>query len=279
METKLKKMLTYIGTVGAVAMGIAYIGIVLVMVFGMSIRAKINETILFAVVNAVIGFIIMQFLKVQGIAFAKNIEENALILKEYNGNKTKDKKFKSIKFYWTTSVIKDIIIKAATIGISTSCIIYIAIKGTYDYMYFLLAVVNLIMFTCFGLLSLVSAYDFFNEKHIPYIKEQLYGTKRKKEEEKEAAFEAEVQKRLEMAKKEYLQQRNDMVCADRRDNILESSMDMCTSCADSKPMVLDSGDRNNSILDGTIHTCNNASDRIDSFVEENTSNVTEETKC
>lgn len=29
------------------------------------------------------------------------------------------------------------------------------------------------MFVCFGFISLVNAYDFYNNKHVPYMKEQL----------------------------------------------------------------------------------------------------------
>ena len=29
------------------------------------------------------------------------------------------------------------------------------------------------MFVCFGFISLVNAYDFFNNNHVPYMKEQL----------------------------------------------------------------------------------------------------------
>ena len=29
------------------------------------------------------------------------------------------------------------------------------------------------MFICFGFISLVNAYDFFNNQHVPYMKEQL----------------------------------------------------------------------------------------------------------
>jgi hypothetical protein len=29
------------------------------------------------------------------------------------------------------------------------------------------------MFVCFGFISLVNAYDFYNNNHVPYMKEQL----------------------------------------------------------------------------------------------------------
>lgn len=36
-----------------------------------------------------------------------------------------------------------------------------------------MAIVNLLMFVCFGFISLVGAYDFYNNNHVPYMKEQL----------------------------------------------------------------------------------------------------------
>jgi hypothetical protein len=112
-------------------------------------------------------------LKVQGTDFAKTLPDNKKLLDEYYSSKTKDQKLRSIKYYWITSVIKDVVFKAFTIALTTAGMIYIIIEGSNDYVLLLLAFVNLMMFFCFGLLSLSSAYDFFNTRHMAYIKEQL----------------------------------------------------------------------------------------------------------
>ena len=52
-------------------------------------------------------------------------------------------------------------------------VIYIVIQGCNDYNLLLLALVNLVMFICFGLLALNKAYDFYNERHIPYVIDQI----------------------------------------------------------------------------------------------------------
>ena len=278
-ESKIKPVLKYVGTIGAVLMAIAYIAIVLIMVFGLNLTATVGQSIIFAAVNAVMGLIIMQFLKIQGIDLAKEIEENKAIIKQYNNMKTKDKKFRSIKFYWTSSLIKDISIKGLTLAASTLCIIYIVIAGTQNYTWLLLAIVNLIMFGCFGLLALVNAYDFFNENHIPYIQEKIneadkerkqaeFEAAQKAAEEREKTIEAEVQRRVEMVKKELDQQRNDMVHADRGSNILESSVDNCASCSIDQSVVLDSDNRNNCVLGGTIHASSCSANRLDISSEE-----------
>ena len=171
-ESKIKPILTYVGTIGAVLTGIAYMALVWILIFGFSAH-NVVQTLLFAIVNGAIGFIIMQMLKVQGTDFAKTLPDNKVILDEYYSSKTKDQKLRSIKYYWITSVIKDILFKALTITITTAGMIYIIIEGSNDYVLLLLAFVNLMMFFCFGLLSLSSAYDFFNTRHMAYIKEQL----------------------------------------------------------------------------------------------------------
>lgn len=273
-ETKIKPILKYVGTIGATLMAIAYVAIVLIMVFGFEMQASITQSIVFAIVNAVMGLIIMQFLKVQGIDLARELPANAEILKKYFATKTKDKKNHSLKYFWITTFTKDFIIRAATIAATTLCIIYIIIRGTGDLSLLLLAVVNLIMFFCFGLLSLVKAYDFFNDEYIPYIQEKIDEAdeeKRKEEEEqaheKERLIEAEIKRRLDIFKKELIEQANDCLYNSRRDNLLESSVDNCNTSDNSEPMVLVSNDSNNCVLGGPIHSSDITSDRVDNMAE------------
>lgn len=171
-EAKIKPILTYIGTIGAALMSVAYVILVCIMIFGFSAHNAV-QTIVFAVINGIVGLMIMQMLKVQGQDFAKQLPENIPILEEYYNTKTKDKKFHSMKYFWIKTVITDTLSKGISIVVSTAGIIYIVIAGSDDYVLLLLAAVNLIMFACFGLLSLSKAYDFFNNQHMVYVKEQL----------------------------------------------------------------------------------------------------------
>ena len=171
-ERKIQPILTYIGGIGATLMSIMYIVAVFILIIGFKAQS-IQSTIIFAVVNAVVGLIIMQFLKIQGVSFAKNLPKNKKILEEYYNTKTKDKKLHSITFYWVTSCVKDILIKGICVIISTMGVIYIVIQGCNDYNLLLLALVNLVMFICFGLLALNKAYDFYNDRHIPYVIDQI----------------------------------------------------------------------------------------------------------
>lgn len=81
-ESKIQPILEYVGIIGASLTTIAYFIVVYVLIHGFEYRA-ILETTVFAIVNALIGFIIMQFLKVQGVLFAKNLPENKEILDKY----------------------------------------------------------------------------------------------------------------------------------------------------------------------------------------------------
>ena len=113
------------------------------------------------------------------------LPENQEIIKKYYKTKTKDKKVRSITYFWTTSVIKDALVKCVTLGATTIGVIYIVIQGSNDYNLLFLAVVNLLMFICFGFISLVNAYDFYNNRHVPYMVEQLDKANEKAEETKQ----------------------------------------------------------------------------------------------
>lgn len=171
-EKKIKPILQYIGAIGATIMSIVYIVVVMVLIVGFETH-NIQQVLIFAVINAIVGLIIVMFLKIQGVSFAKNLPNNIEIINKYYNTKTKDKKIKNIKEYFIVSTIRDILFKGFSIIISTSCVIYIVIQGSNDYSLLLLAAANLLMFICFGLLALNSAYEFYNNYHVPYMIEQI----------------------------------------------------------------------------------------------------------
>ena len=179
-EKRIQPILQYVGVIGAILMSIMYIIMVVILIIGFKAQS-IQNTIVFAVINAIVGLMIMQFLKIQGISFAKNLPENIEIAKQYYNTKTKDKKIQSIKYYWISSLIKDFISKGLSVAFTTAGIIYIVIVGSNDYTLLLLALVNLILFICFGLLALNNAYEFYNNKHVPYMQEMIKNKITKKE--------------------------------------------------------------------------------------------------
>lgn len=173
-EKKIKPVLTYVGAIGATLTTIAYIIIILVLILGFDEKIHtFANLLLFSIVNAVVGLLVMMFLKIQGITFAKQKPENQEVLKMYYKTRPKDEKFSSIKKYWISSSIADVLGKGFSVAISTFGIIYIIIEGSKDFMWLLLAFVNIILFYCFGLLSLNSAYEFYNNRHIPFLQHQI----------------------------------------------------------------------------------------------------------
>jgi hypothetical protein len=176
-EKKLKPILLWMGTIVSIIMSIAYIIIVFVLVEGFKAKALLQTTV-FSIITAVVGFCIMQMLKIQGQMFAKNNEENQKIINDYtqlilNKATEKQKKKMSIKSYWITSTIIDFIIKCGTLIITSVGMVYIMIEGSKDYSLLLLALVNLLMFAGFGLISLVKTYDFYNDQYVPYMKDKI----------------------------------------------------------------------------------------------------------
>jgi hypothetical protein len=139
----------------------------------MGFQAKtFTQAIVFAIVGAVLGMIIFFFLRYQGISFAKALPENQKVLEQYN-IKTPKTKYHSLKYFWIRTTIADIVTKGCTVALSTAGIICIVIEGSQDYKLILLAIANLILFACLGLVALSNAYDYYNEQYVPYMKEVI----------------------------------------------------------------------------------------------------------
>ena len=98
MEKRLLNILKYAGIIGAAICSVAYIVVVLVLIQGFKAESN-TQTLTFALVNAVVGFIILTFLKIQGESFAKNLPENKLISDAYYESQTSDKKYRSMKYF------------------------------------------------------------------------------------------------------------------------------------------------------------------------------------
>lgn len=177
-EKRIKPVLTYIGAIGAILTSIAYIVLMFVLIKGFKYQ-QTTQTITFAVVNAAVGLVIANFLKYQGLSFAKENEENKAIATEYYSTHTKDKKNHNMAWFWTTSLIKDVLIKGLSVAFCTCGLIYIVIVGNRNWALLGLAVVNLILFICFGLLSLDKAYEYYNNVFVNYMKDKIKERKEK----------------------------------------------------------------------------------------------------
>lgn len=173
LENSILPILNFVGLIGAVITCIAYIALVIILIMGFNGSKSTSQTALFSLVNAVVGFAISQMLKLQGVIFAREIPENKTLLALYMSTPSKTRKLHSLNYFWVTSIIKDIATKAVTITVSTFAVIYVAIEGTKDLTLIWLALVNLLLFICFGLLALVNAYNKYNGEYMAYIQQEL----------------------------------------------------------------------------------------------------------
>lgn len=167
----LLKLLNNIGIVGAILAAIADIVFVLIMVLGVQIDVDIKATIIFAVINALIGILINILLRYQGKKYAE-IENEELCKKFYN-KQVKEKKYMSMTKWMILNSAIDIVIKGATTAFSIFGIIYISIQGSKNPIQILITIATLILFACFGLISMNSAYERFYNIQIPYMSIQI----------------------------------------------------------------------------------------------------------
>jgi hypothetical protein len=114
------------------------------------------------------------FLRGQGVIFAKKEEDAQKVMKEYYQKINKKKTIRqlhTIKHYIIVQTFLDVIFKGVTVALSTYFLLYIFMEGNGDMSLVFLAVANILMFTCFGMVALSKAYDKYLDEHIPAIRE------------------------------------------------------------------------------------------------------------
>ena len=176
MTNKVKNILLYTGSIGAIISAVAYIIITVVLVLGFETQMEMDKQILFSIIGAVDGLLITLMLRSQGIALAKNEDESKKVMAEYYQvvNKTKkSKKLHTITYYYIKDFIIDIFVKAGVIALTTSLMLYIFMDGSGDFGLIGLAISNILMFACFGIIALSKFYSLYLEQHIPVIKERI----------------------------------------------------------------------------------------------------------
>lgn len=168
----LLKVLNNIGFIGAILAGIADIIFVVIFVFGINMEVKLSSTVLFAVVNALIGLLINILLRYQGIKYAEI--ENEELLEKFYGEKAKEnKKPISIGMWQFIQGLKDFLIKGISTVLGIFGMIYISIQGSKNPIQLLITLVSLVLFACFGLISMNSSYYRYYNIQIPYMENQI----------------------------------------------------------------------------------------------------------
>ena len=174
MNSKVKKFLEYTGIIGSIISAFAYILVTVVIVWGFETAIDVQKQLLFAILGAFTGLMITFFLRGQGVIFAKQEESSKIVMKEYYEKINKKKTIKqlhTIKHYLVIQTILDVLFKGITMAVSTYFVLYIFMEGSGDYALIFLAISNILMFTCFGLVALSKAYDKYLDEHLSAIKE------------------------------------------------------------------------------------------------------------
>lgn len=167
----LLKILNNVGIIGAVLAGVLDIIFVMIMVFGLDIKIDMKSIIIFAVVNALIGILINILLRFQGQKYAEI--ENEELCKQFYNKKVKEKKYMSMGTWMGIKVVEDFLVKGCTTAFSIFGMIYITIQGSKNPIQILLTLATLVLFACFGLMGMNSAYSRFYNIQVPYMQLEL----------------------------------------------------------------------------------------------------------
>ena len=168
----LLKVLNNVGIVGSVLAGIADIIFVIIFVVGMKIEMKRSAAIIFSVINALIGILINILLRYQGQKYAE-IENEEICNKFYRKKVREQKRHLSMGAWQILKSIKDIIIKGGTTTFSICGLVYLSVEGSKNPIQILITLATLLLFTCFGLINMNSAYCRFYNKQIPFMQNKI----------------------------------------------------------------------------------------------------------
>lgn len=172
LHETLLKLLNNIGVVGAIITAVVDIICVIILVVGIKIEEEFSTTIIFSVINAVVGLFINILLRYQGQKYAEI--ENEQLIRDYYADKVKKKKINIPMGTWQIfKTLQDIIIKGGTTSFSIFGIIYLSIEGSKNPIQILISIVTLLLFICFGLISMNSAYCRFYNIQIPYMQNKI----------------------------------------------------------------------------------------------------------
>lgn len=163
------KILNNIGIVGAILASIADIICVIIFVVGVQIKQNLASSIIFSCINAGIGLLISILLRYQGQKYAE-IENKELLAEFYKEKVKKQKKYISMAAWQGIKAFEDFVFKGCTVAFSVVGIIYISIQGSKNPIQILITIFTLILFICFGLINMNSAYCRFYNIQIPYMK-------------------------------------------------------------------------------------------------------------
>lgn len=164
----LMSVLNNIGIVGSILFAIADIIFVIIFVVGIKIDIEKKAIVLFAIVNSIVGLAINSLLRYQGQRYAEI--ENEDLRKLFYDKKAKERKHTLTMNVWQSiEIFKDFIFKGCSTAFSIFGIVYLSIEGSKNPIQILLCITNLILFACFGLISMNNSYNRYYDVQVPYM--------------------------------------------------------------------------------------------------------------
>lgn len=193
LVSKIQQALTWAGVALAAIAAIGYLVLVVILVNGFQVNVGNELLAMFLFLGAADGILISASLRAQGVTFAKNEEVSKKTIAEYRETlgKSNEVKLRPIWVMWLTSTVKDVLFKGATTFLTLYFSISLMIEGMGDTTYIYLALFNILMFIGFGLISLSSGYNYYLDRHIPYLQQKI---KEMKREEKENGIPKEIKR-------------------------------------------------------------------------------------
>lgn len=164
----LLRLLNNIGVIGAILAAVADIIFVIIAVLGINIEMGPFGIVLYSTINAAIGVLISVLLRYQGHHYAEI--ENAELCKQYYNKTIKEKKHMSMGPWMALKALQDTIIKGVTTAFCLFGTTYLAIEGSKNPIQILITLATLILFACFGLIAMNSAYGRFYNIQVPLMK-------------------------------------------------------------------------------------------------------------
>lgn len=167
----LLKLLNNIGIVGSILAAIADIIFVVIAVVGIKIEVEPFGLVLYSVVNALIGVLISNLLRYQGKKYGEI--ENEELCQEFYNKEIKEKKYLSMNTWMGLKALQDVLMKGCTTAFCIFGVTYITIQGTKNPIQILITLATLVLFACFGLMAMNSAYCRFYNIQIPFMEMKI----------------------------------------------------------------------------------------------------------
>ncbi len=184
-QDKISKALKVVGSVIVAVSAIANLIVVYILIKGFKTEVSSEKLLVFLLVNAVFGIMMIIGGMIQGKDLSKSRADVENVLKEYSDMipTSKEVKLRSYTWHFWIEIIRNIFTKSLSITISMFFAVRIIIDGLKDDKYFILAITNVILYLGLSFLSLAKSYDYYKDKHIPYLRQKIKIMEERKNEE------------------------------------------------------------------------------------------------